>query len=103
MIDAAAALEHATAEPVLKQHEARRCNRNVLLTPPWPEIFVNDDDGRRHNWDVAVGEHDIRRLLKVYSALRYSIDVLPKASVRLRADLIVRTLGRHPWLDSALA
>ena len=53
LIDAAAALEHLTGEPVL-QHLGRshRYNKHVFLAPPWPEIHRLDHE-RRHGLPEA--------------------------------------------------
>lgn len=90
LIDAAAALEHATGEAVLHDLARRhRYNRKVFLTPPWPEIYLRDKD-RRHDLDAATEEYE--RLLAVYPALGYQPVVLPKLSVEDRADRLLETL-----------
>ncbi len=90
LIDAAAALEHATGEAVLQDLARRhRYNRQVFLTPPWPEIFRTDED-RRHDIEAAIDEYD--RLLAVYPALGYQPVILPKLSVENRADFLLDTL-----------
>lgn len=95
LIDAAAALEHATAQPVLKIYAAERYNRMVFMTPPWPEIYVSDND-RKH--DLVEAIHEYERLLSAFSALDYDVQVLPKTEVAHRADLIterLRLVGSH--------
>lgn len=92
LVDAAAALQHLTGEPALaalaREH---RYHQTVFLTPPWPEIYVNDPE-RRH--DLRAAEDEYSRLLEVYPALGYTVEVLPKASVPQRADFIERALAR---------
>ena len=89
LIDAASALEHITGEPVLRPlGERHRYNGRVFLTPPWPEIYTTDAE-RRH--DLAAGIAEYERLLRIYPALGYEIDVLPKVGVAERADYV---LGR---------
>ena len=67
LIDAAAALQHLTGEPVLTRiGQAHRYHRRVFLAPPWPEIYVTDRE-RRHSLDAAVGEY--RRLLDVKTTI----------------------------------
>jgi predicted ATPase len=91
LIDAAAALEHLTGEPVLERlGSVYRYNRRVFLAPPWPEIYVLDHE-RRHGLAEAVAEYD--RLINVYLSLGYDILVLPKVSVAERADWILRSLA----------
>jgi predicted ATPase len=92
LIDAAAALEHLTGEPVLRSLGLiHRYNKRVFLAPPWPEIYVTDQE-RRHGLAEAVGEYD--RLINVYPSLGYDILVLPKVSVAERADWILNSLAR---------
>ena len=90
LVDAAAALQHLTGEPALatlaREH---RYHETVFLTPPWPDIYVNDPE-RRH--DIEAAEEEYSRLLKVYPALGYTVAVLPKIGVSQRADFIERAL-----------
>ena len=90
LIDAAVALEHLGGEPAPTTIGAHRFFPRVFLTPPWPEIFINDDE-RRHGIVAATEEY--QRLLKAYPELGYEVSVLPKASVEKRADCILRSLG----------
>ncbi|MCW1407163.1 AAA family ATPase [Rhizobium sp. 1AS11] len=94
LIDAAAALQHLTGEPVLeKLGAAHRYHQRVFLTPPWPEIYTTDPE-RRHGFDEAVAEYD--RLAAVYPTLGYDVVTLPKIAVADRADFIVDSLPREP-------
>jgi predicted ATPase len=91
LIDAAAALQHITGEPALATFgQAHRYHRRVLLTPPWPEIYVADPE-RRHGLDAAIAEH--RRLLDLYPSLGYEVTILPKIGVAERADFVLRGLA----------
>ncbi|EJC79656.1 putative ATPase [Rhizobium leguminosarum bv. trifolii WSM2297] len=90
LIDAAAALQHLTGEPILEGlSAAHRYNRSVFLTPPWPDIYVTDPH-RRHGFDEAVAEYD--RLAAIYPVLGYNVVILPKLSVADRADFILDRL-----------
>ena len=92
LIDAAAALEHITGEPVVRRLGLiYRYNKRVFLVPPWPEIYVLDRE-RRHGLAEAVAEYD--RLIGVYLSLGYEIHVLPKVSVAERADWVLASLAR---------
>jgi predicted ATPase len=92
LIDAAAALQHLTGEPALTTvGRAHRYHRRVFLVPPWPEIYVTDAE-RRHSLDAAIPEYE--RLLDVYPFLGYEVTILPKVSVRGRADFVLNTLVR---------
>ena len=89
--DAAAALEHLTGEPVVRNLGLDyRYNKRVFLAPPWPEIYTLDQE-RRHGLAKAVAEYD--RLIGVYPSLGYDIHVLPKVSVAERADWILGSLA----------
>jgi predicted ATPase len=90
LVDAAAALEHATGEAVLEPlGRAHRYHRQVFLTPPWPEIYVNDPE-RPHGFEAARAEYD--RLLEAYGRLDYAVSILPKTDVAARADFVLETL-----------
>lgn len=92
LIDAAAALQHLTGEPVLeKLSAAHRYHQTVFLTPPWPEIYATDPE-RRHGFDEAVAEYI--RLAAVYPKLGYDVVILPKIPVAGRADFILGRLDQ---------
>ncbi|WOK36797.1 AAA family ATPase [Sphingomonas sp. C3-2] len=90
LIDAAATLEYATGKPVLKSYATARYNKLVFMTPPWPEIYVGDDD-RQHGLEEAVNEYE--RLLTAFLSLGYDIQLLPRVAVNSRADFIMERLG----------
>nr|WP_298096635.1 AAA family ATPase [uncultured Shinella sp.] len=90
LIDAAAALEAQTGEPVLASLAAQhRYNAHVFLTPPWPDIYVGDPE-RRHGFEAALAEYE--RLERTYPALGYETVILPKVSVAERADVLLARL-----------
>ncbi|MQT13242.1 AAA family ATPase [Segnochrobactrum spirostomi] len=92
LVDAAAALQHATGEPALGAlYRRHRYHRRVFVAPPWPEIYGTDAD-RRHGFDAAVAESE--RLAACYPALGYETVPLPKSSVAARADFILKRLGQ---------
>ena len=79
LIDAVAGLQHLTGEPALAAlATSHRYHRRVFVTPPWPEIFVNDRE-RRHSLESAM--HEYFRMLDVYPLLGYEVVVLPKVTV----------------------
>ena len=91
LIDAAAALQHLTGEPVLKTlGQEHRYHHRVFLSPPWPEIYVTDPE-RRHSLDAAIAEYE--RLLEVYPSLGYQVIILPKLGVPERADFVLSELA----------
>lgn len=90
LIDAAAAVQHLTGEPVLAAlGHSHRYHRRVFLAPPWPEIYVTDRE-RRHGLDRALAEYC--RLLEVYPSLGYDVSILPKIGVPERADFVLSAL-----------
>lgn len=90
LIDAAAALQHLTGEPVLAElRHKHRYNDSVFMTPPWPEIYITDAE-RRHDLGEAIAEYD--RLCEAYPSIGYAIRLLPKIGVRGRADFVLAAL-----------
>jgi predicted ATPase len=90
LIDAASYLQHLTGKSLLGGlRHVHRYNKTVFLTPPWREIYANDDE-RRHGFADAVAEYE--RLYKVYPSLSYEISLLPKTDVVSRADVILTVL-----------
>jgi predicted ATPase len=90
LIDAAVALAHVNGTPLHDTlRAAPRFHRRAFLTPPWPEIYVQDK-ARPHDMTSASAEYE--RLLAAYPALGYDITRLPKTSVGARADFILDTL-----------
>lgn len=92
LVDAAAALQHATGEPALDQVAGERYASRVFLAPPWPEIYETDAD-RQHGFEAAAAEYE--RLLAAYTSLGYAVDLLPKLGVVERADFILDRVKRR--------
>jgi predicted ATPase len=91
LIDAAAALEHATGERVLEPlAAAHRYNPLVFMTPPWPEIYARDPE-RRHGFQEARAEYE--RLVAAYPAHGYEVVTVPRTCVAARADFVLERLG----------
>ena len=67
-----------------------RFNRQVFLTPPWPEIYRQDEE-RRHGLDAAIAEYE--RLLRDYPLAGYEVVELPRVPVGERADWVLDRLG----------
>ncbi|WIJ25899.1 AAA family ATPase [Devosia sp. RR2S18] len=91
LVDAAVALEYATgssAKDLLASYD--RYHQRVFLTPPWPEIYVTDEQ-RQHTLAEAIAEYD--RLLIAYRELGYDTFILPKVGVGDRADFVLRHLS----------
>jgi predicted ATPase len=91
LIDASVALRRMTGEPVLNAiKRSHRYHQRVFLAPPWPEIYVTDNE-RRHSLDAGVAEY--QRLVDAYPALGYEVTILPKIGVAERAEFVLRTLA----------
>lgn len=91
LVDAAVAMQRATGRPateILNSFEPY--HQRVFLTPPWPEIYVSDEE-RRHSFDEAEAEYD--RLVTTYAELGYDTVLLPRVSVPKRATYLLRQLG----------
>jgi len=91
LVDAMAALQHVTGEPLLKAlaGEAQHYHQLAFLVPPWPEIYTQDSE-RRHGLADAMAEYS--RLLEAYPALGYDVCIVPKATVAERADFVLGAL-----------
>ncbi|MBT9369462.1 AAA family ATPase [Rhizobium sp. CSW-27] len=94
LIDAAAALAHASGEEtVLDLCRQHPYHETVFLTPPWPELYAPDAE-RRHGLEAAIAEY--QRLAALFPRLGYQTVLLPKVSVKERAAMILARLGRAP-------
>jgi len=90
LIDAAAALEHASGTPALAGLGGHhRYHHRVFLTPPWPEIYRQDEE-RPHGLDAAIEEYE--RLRTAYEGLGYATIIVPKLGVRDRAAFVLAHL-----------
>ena len=89
------ALQLDSSQPEYFQRAAQnfRYNRLVFLVPPWEEIFASDSE-RKHDFESAKKEYD--ELLIKYKNLRYETLIIPKSSVKERADFILEKLEIHP-------
>ncbi len=63
-----------------------RYARRVFMTPPWVEIFAQDEE-RRHSF--ADAEAEFAGLQTVYPANGYDIVMIPKLSVQQRATFVI--------------
>ena len=94
LVDADTALRHyegghCTGSSACSIEELQSYHKRVFFTPPWPELYANDEE-RQLNFTDAVDESS--RLLDAYERLGYSITVLPKVGVTERSDLILAEL-----------
>jgi len=64
-------------------------NQFIFLTPPWPEIFINDNE-RKESFEQAC---DIHTFIKdTYTNLGYTTFEIPKVNVNDRVDFILTNL-----------
>ncbi|MFA7415523.1 MAG: AAA family ATPase [Rhizobium sp.] len=91
LVDAYAALAHATGDTAATRHLAwqHRYNSTVFMTPPWPEIYHPDAE-RQHLFPAA--EEEYERLLPLYPQLGYRTVILPKVPPQARADFLLQQL-----------
>ena len=64
----------------------RRYNRQVFIFPPWREIYETDAE-RKQDWDEAEATFD--RTLGIFSELRYTPVIVPKADIATRAAFVL--------------
>ena len=88
IVDAAVAMVATGGDHPTSMIERLRYDR-LFLAPPWPEIYVNDDD-RRHSLEKAL--QDYARVRKAYLDARYVPMMLPRDTVAARADFVLRAL-----------
>jgi len=88
IVDAAVAVMAAGGERPVSAIDGMRYDR-LFLAPPWPEIYVNDED-RRHSLDKALLDHE--RVRHAYLDAGYVPVVLPRDTVAARADFVLAEL-----------
>ena len=70
---------------MLRAAELFRYNRQVFIAPPWPEIFVQDNE-RKQTVEDAVATY--RALIDVYQGLGYELVELPRIGVDERVQFV---------------
>jgi predicted ATPase len=80
-----------TPVPLLEALARYRYAPTVFMTPPWQELFAQDEE-RRHTFAHAVAEYE--HLMRAYPANGYEVAVIPKAAIRERADFLEEQLDR---------
>lgn len=91
-IDAISFVEHlegSLPDELAQLVQDRRYSQKVFLVPPWPEIFVTDDE-RQGGYDAAVAEYE--RLLVSFEKFGYTVVIVPKASVDDRASFVLSSI-----------
>lgn len=96
--------DRSAVEAVAMVHEARPLDddaleatlarlafhRTVFVLPPWEDIYCTDAE-RDHTFEHAVRVDD--ELTRWYARCGYDIHVVPRLTVRERADHVLRALG----------
>jgi predicted ATPase len=66
-----------------------RFYHSIFLTPPWKEIFIQDNE-RKHSYEDAVKEYD--QIIKFYPKHGYDMIEVPKISVKKRIEFVLDIL-----------
>lgn len=66
-----------------------RFYQSIFMTPPWKEIFKQDDE-RKHSFEDAVREYE--QIRKFYPKCGYHMIELPKVDVKKRVEFILNFL-----------
>lgn len=67
-----------------------RYHERMFMVPPWPEIYVTDDE-RRHALADAVAEFEM--LVEAYWRLGYEVVMVPKLAPESRVDFVLARLN----------
>jgi predicted ATPase len=78
---------------VTKAAKLFRYARTVFVTPPWREIFRNDEE-RKQDFAEAIASHDAA--VAVYREFGYEPVEVPKVSVPDRVAFILERVGADP-------
>lgn len=88
VVDAVVAIAATGGDRLTTVIERMRYDR-LFIAPPWPEIYVNDDD-RRHSLEKALLDYE--RVRQAYLDAAYVPVMLPRDTVAARADFILGEL-----------
>ncbi|TYR35302.1 AAA family ATPase [Sphingobacterium phlebotomi] len=66
-----------------------RYHNKVFITPPWPEIYVNDKE-RKQSLEEAIATYEA--MAEVYATLGYTIIEIPKLSLEERVSFLINFL-----------
>jgi predicted ATPase len=69
--------------------DGKRYANLVFMAPPWQKIFVNDSE-RPQSFEECQRLHNL--LLEAYTELGYRVVMLPKVSVELRVNFVIRSV-----------
>lgn len=66
-----------------------RYHNEIFITPPWPEIYVNDKE-RKQSFEEAIATH--AAMTEVYATLGYTLVEIPQLPVEERVGFLVNYL-----------
>jgi predicted ATPase len=69
--------------------EIFRYNKTVLIAPPWPDIFTQDQE-RKQSFDEAVRTYEA--MVATYTEYGYNLTEIPRLPIAERAEFIIETL-----------
>jgi predicted ATPase len=72
-----------------------RYNHVVFVTPPWREIFQQDQE-RKQDFDEAVRTYDA--LVETYTSHNYELVEIPRTSIQDRVRFVLRKIGIDPGI-----
>lgn len=65
-------------------------NKTVFILPPWPEIYINDDE----RWQTYQQAEEIYlALMETYTAFGFKLITVPKLTVNNRAAFIINNMN----------
>jgi predicted ATPase len=78
-------------DKIRNSHLTNRYNNTVFITPPWKEIYRNDDE-RDQSFEQSIEVH--KRLDKWYREHDYNLVMLPKDTIENRVNFILNLVRR---------
>jgi predicted ATPase len=78
-----------TPAHVFAAAECFRYHRQVLIAPPWPEIFSQDSERKQ---DLAEAERTYDVMVELYNELGYEVIDLPRADVATRTEFLTERI-----------
>ena len=75
---------------VVRAAELYRYRHEVLIAPPWPEIFTQDAERKQ---SLAEAEATFHALAAAYQRCGYALVSLPRASVAERVRFVLSRIG----------
>lgn len=67
-----------------------RYNRTVFIAPPWPEIFLQDEERKQ---SIEEAGQTFNAMVKAYTEFGYELTQLPLASVSARVAFVLERIS----------